>query len=336
MMADEENDHIPDIWQYDAVEMYEVAAEIVLFGDNYSVMGLVRVVAEGYSNMDFLLPFIKLGVIDPTEVYENHFYVICQAELELPFGISNYLQFLHAHDLVNMTFIEGNITLHQEILSAFSIYIAHDNRIRTYHFIDYTIDGSFDPHNYFATQGQITGEYTTLNVKTSTPKTAQEEFDLDFSIVLDIVENVMDAYMGGKDLVEQFLSKIIGFVQGKVLDGVGKALLEKITKKALKTALKAVLSITTIKDIVVKGSKILQKLGVELPDWLVSARDFVESIPFIDPPVEIWRVRLTFEDQNTGLPILGYDHLNNMSIYSHLLITAQLSSLHESLTTIST
>lgn len=318
VMADEENDGLPDIWQYPDVEMFNVSIDIDLFGETYGIMGLVGVAAEGSTNLDFLLPFIKLGVIEPTEVDETHYYVICQAELTLPFsGVNDYLQFLNSYDLVNMTFIEGNATILTETMNAFSHYIGQDDRIRTYHVIDYTVDGTFNPHNYYAAQGQINAEYTTLDTKTVTPKTAQEEFDLDVSIVLDIAENVLDAVQGGKDMATQFMSKIIGFIQGKMLDGIGKELLEKITKKALKTALKAIFSITTIKDIVVKGSKILEKLGVELPDWLTTARDFVESIPFIDPPVEIWKVRLTFVNETTSLPVLGYDYINNASIYSH-------------------
>ncbi len=318
VMADRENDGFPDIWQYPDVDMFNVSIDMDLFGETFGIMGLVGVAPEGISNIDFLLPFIKLGVIEPEEVEESHFYVICQAELTLPFhGAYNYLQFLNSYDLVNMTFIEGNATVFDETLQEFSRYIAHDNRIRTYHVVDYTVDGTYDPHNYYNTQGQINAEYNTLDTTKSTPNTAQEKFDLDVSIVLDIVENVMDAVQQGKDLTEQFMGKIIGFIQGKIMDGVGKALLAKITKKALKSALKAILSITTIKDIIVKGSKILEKLGVTLPDWLRKVRDFVESIPFIDPPVEMWKVRLTFVNETTGLPVLGYDYINNASIYTH-------------------
>ena len=324
VMADEQNDGIPDIWQYPDVEMYNVSADIDLFGYTWGVMGLVGVASVGSTDLEFLTPFIKMGVVEPGTVDETHFYVICQCELTLPwtgaeeeFLESNYMDFLDSYDLLNMTYVYSNWTLNQEVEDAFDRYMADDGRIRTYHVIDYTVDGAFDPQDYFAAQGQINAEYNTLDVKTSTPKTAQEEFDLDVSIVLDIVENVMDAVQGGKDMVTQFMSKIIGFIQGKMLDGIGKELMEKITKTALKTALKAVLSITTIKDIVVKGSKILEKLGVELPDWLRTARDFVESIPFIDPAVEIWKVRLTFVNETTGLPVLGYDYINNASIYSH-------------------
>ncbi len=325
VMADEQNDGLPDIWQYPDVDMNSVSIDIDLFGHTWGIMGLVGVAPTGSTNLEFLTPFIKLGVIEPTSVDESHFYVICQCELTLPWSGADeedlewpYMDFLGSHDLLNMTFINGNSTILDEFSDAFDKYVAHDGRIRTYFVIDYTLeDYSFNPHDYYGAQGQINAEYNTLDVKTNTPDTAQEKFDLDVSIVLDIVENVLDAVQQGGDLTEQFMSKIIGFIQGKIMDGIGKALLEKITKKALKTALKAILSITTIKDIVVKGSKILEKLGVTLPDWLRKARDFVESIPFIDPPVEIWKVRLTFENETTGLPILGYDYINNVSIYTH-------------------
>jgi len=324
VMADEQNDGIPDIWQYPDVEMYNMSTDIDLFGYTWGIMGLVGVAPAGSTNLDFLTPFIKLGVVEPEDVDETHFYVICQCELSLPW-VGNvmftlelpYMNFLDSYDLLNMTFIQSNSTVFDETIDAFDKYIASDGRIRTYHVIDYTVDGTFDSHNYYNTQGQIKAEYNTLDVKTSTPNTVKEEFDLDISIVLDIVENVMDAVQGGKDLITQFMSKIIGFIQGKMLDGIGKELLEKITKKALKTALKAIMSITTIKDIVVKGSKILEKLGVELPDWLRTARDFVESIPFIDPAVEIWKVRLTFVNETTDLPVLGYDYIGDAPIYTH-------------------
>lgn len=324
VMADEYNDGIPDIWQYPDVEMYNISTDVELFGHIWGFMGLVGIAPTGSTNLDFLTPFIKLGVVEPEDIDETHFYVICQCELKLPWaGVDPhdteipYMNFLDSYDLLNMTALIENMTLWTEFEIAFDRYIADDGRIRTYHVIDYTVDGTFNPHSYYATGGQINAEYNTLNTKTVTPTTAKEEFDLDVSIVLDIVENVMDAVRGGTDLVTQFISKIIGFIQGKMLDGIGKELLEKITKKALKTALKAIMSITTIKDIVVKGSKILEKLGVDLPDWLTTARDFVESIPFIDPPVEIWRVRLTFVNETTGLPILGYDYNSDTPIYSH-------------------
>jgi len=320
VMADEQNDGIPDIWQYPDVIMYESSIDIDLFEHTWGVMGLVGVAAEGSTNLDFLTPFIKLGIMEPEEVDETHFYIICQCELKTDWNGTNdedrwqYYEFLESYDLMNWTYIQGDFPVRDAIDEEFEKYIAVDGRVRTYHVIDYTVDGTFDPHNYYGSQGQINAEYNTLDVKTNTPSTAQEKFDLDVSIVLDIVENVMDAVQQGGDLTEQFMSKIIGFIQGKIMDGVGKALLEKITKKALKSALKAILSITTIKDIIVKGSKILEKLGVTLPDWMRKARDFVESIPFIDPPVEIWKVRLTFENETTGLPILGYDYINNVSI----------------------
>ena len=323
VMADEQNDCIPDIWQYPDVVMYDSSIEIELFGYQWGVMGLVGVATPESTNLDFLAPFIKLGIVEPEDVDETHFYVICQCELTTDWNGTEdedrwfYYEFLESYDLMNWTYIQTNGTVINAVDDTFSRYIGFDGRIRTYHVIDYTVEGTFNPHNYYNAQGQIKAEYNTLDVKTNTPDTAQEKFDLDVSIVLDIVENVMDAVLVGGDLTEQFMSKIIGFIQGKILDGVGKALLEKITKKALKTALKAILSITTIKDIVVKGSKILEKLGVTLPDWLRKARDFVESIPFIDPPVEIWKVRLTFENETTGLPILGYDYINNVSIYTH-------------------
>lgn len=323
VMADEQNDGIPDIWQYSDVVMYDSSIDVDLFGHTWGVMGLVGVAAEGSSNLDFLTPFIKLGVVEPEDVDETHFYVICQCELTTEWNGTEdedrwfYYEFLESHDLMNWSYIQGNETVRNAVDDAFGRYMAFDGRIRTYHVIDYTVDGTFDPHNYYGSQGQINAEYNTLDTKTNSPSTAQEKFDLDVSIVLDIVENVMDAVLVGGDLTEQFMSKIAGFIQGKIMDGVGKALLEKITKKALKSALKAILSITTIKDIVVKGSKILEKLGVTLPDWLRKARDFVESIPFIDPPVELWKVRLTFVNETTGLPVLGYDYINNLTIDTH-------------------
>lgn len=324
IMADEQNDGIPDIWQYPDVVMNNVSVDVDLFGYTWGISGFIGIAPEGSTNLDFLTPFIKLGVIEPEDVDETHFYVICQCELALPWAGNDihaldvpYLNFLGSYDLLNMTFLSENMTVWNELVNGFDRYIANDGRIRTYHFADYTVDGSFDPHNYYGATGQINAEYNMLDVKTSSPQSVKEEFDLDISIVLDIMENVMDAVQGGSDLVKQFMSKIIGFIQGKMLDGIGKELLEKITKKALKTALKAILSITTIKDIIVKGSKILEKFGVELPDWLRKARDFVDSIPFIDPPVEIWKVRLTFVNESTDLPILGYDYINNVSIYSH-------------------
>ncbi len=323
VMADEENNGIPDIWEYPQVVMNESSVEVDLFGHTWGVMGLVGVAAEGSTNLDFLTPFIKLGVVDPEDVDESHFYVICQCELTTDWNGTEdedrwfYYEFLESYDLMNWTYIQGNATIRDAVDDAFGKYLGIDGRIRTYHVIDYTVDGTFDPHDYYGSQGQINAEYNTLDVKTNTPSTAQEKFDLDVSIVLDIVENVMDAVMVGGDMTKQFMSKLIGFIQGKMLDGIGKELLEKITKKALKTALKAIISFTTIKDIVVKGSKILEKLGVTLPDWLRKARDFVESIPFIDPPVEIWRVRLTFVNETTGLPILGYDYINNVTIDTH-------------------
>ncbi len=324
IMADEQNDGIPDIWQYTDVEMHNVSVDVDLFGYTWGITGFIGTAAEGSTNLDFLTPFIKLGMIDPEDVDETHFYVICQCELKLPWSGSDdeslempYMDFLGSYDLLNITFINDNYTISQQFWDSLDRYIADDGRIRTYHIADYTVDGTFDPHNYYGAQGQINAEYNMLDVKTSTPTTAKEEFDLDISIVLDIMENVMDAVQGGKDMVAQFMKKIIGFIQGKLLDGIGKELLKKITKKAIKTALKAVMSITTIKDIIVKGSKILEKFGVTLPDWLRKARDFVDSIPFIDPPVEIWRVRLTFVDESTDLPILGYDYINNVTIDSH-------------------
>jgi hypothetical protein len=323
VMADEQNDGIPDIWQYPDVVMYNSSIDIDLSGYEWGVMGLVGVAAAGSTNLDFLTPYIKLGVVEPEDVDETHFYVICQCELTTVWNGTEdedrwfYYEFLESHDLMNWTYIQDNTTIRNAVDDAFERYWAFDGRIRTYHVIDYTVDGTFNSHDYSGSQGQINAEYNTLDTTTNTPDTAQEKFDLDVSIVLDIVENVMDAVQKGGDLTEQFMSKIIGFIQGKILDGVGKALLEKITKKALKSAIKAIFSITTVKDIIVKGSKILEKLGVTLPDWLRKARDFVESIPFIDPPVEIWKVRLTFENETTGLPILGYDYINNVSIYTH-------------------
>ncbi len=219
--------------------------------------------------------------------------------------------------MLNMTYINGNTTIQSHTVDAFARYIAHDNRVRNYHIIDYTVNGDFNPHAYFDAQNQIHGQYTTLDVLTTTTSTAQEEFDLDASIVLDIVENVLDAVKSGKDIVEQFMKKIIGFVQGKVIDGAVKELLAKITKKALKSAVKAILSITTVKGYIVKGIRILEKLGVTIPSWLKKALDFVESIPFIDPPVEMWKIRLTFINETTDTPMLGYDYINNVTIDSH-------------------
>ncbi|MHA1881881.1 MAG: hypothetical protein ACTSUO_02420, partial [Candidatus Thorarchaeota archaeon] len=318
VMADEENDGIPDIWQDSNIQRYNMSLDIDMHGYVFGIMGLVGIAPEGVTNHDFLLPFIKLGIIDPANIDESHYYIICQTELTLPFfGAYGYMSFLGSHDLLNMTYIGANATLQTEFVTAFARYIGHDNRIRNYHIIDYAVTGTYDPHNYFGTQNQIVAEYNTLDTYSCTTETAQEKFDLDASIVLDIVENVLDAVKGGKDMVKQFMEKLIGFIQGKIIDGATKALLEKITKKALKSALKAILSITTIKDMVVKGSKILEKLGVTLPSWLKKARDLVESIPFIDPPVEIWKVRMTFINETTGQPVLGYDYINNKTIETH-------------------
>ena len=318
VMADLENDGVPDIWQDSNIERYNMSLDIDIHGGIFGIMGLVGVAPEGVTNHDFLMPFVKLGVIDANDIDETHYYIICQTELTLPFvGAYQYMSFLGSYDLLNMTFIDGNFTVQSETINAFSRYIAHDNRIRNYHIIDYTVDGTFDPHDYYGSQNQIYAEYNTLDTKSVSTKTSHEKFDLDVSIVLDIVENVLDAVKAGKDMSDQFMSKIIGFIQGKIIDGVSKALLAKITKKALKSALKVILSVTTIKDIVVKGSKILEKLGISLPSWLKKARDWVESIPVIDPPVEIWKVRLTFLNDTTGVPILGYDYINNKTIDTH-------------------
>ena len=317
-IADEGKNGIPDIWEYPDMKLTQIIEDIDLFGTTYEIMSLVGTAYPGSTNLDFLMPFVKLGLINEEEIDETHYYVICQTEVKLPYAsIYDYLQFLHSYDLVNMTYIEGNITIENEVNAAFGKYFGQDQRIRTWQFIDYTVDGEYNPINYQATGNQIKGKYATLDTTTHTTETAKEKFDLDVSIVLDIVENVLDAVQGGKDLVTQFMSKIIGFVQGKMMDGIGKALLEKITKKALKSAIKAIFSITTIKDIVVKGAKILEKLGVTLPSWLKKVIDFVESIPFIDPPVEIWKIRLTFMNEYTGNPILGWDFNTDTPIYTH-------------------
>ena len=81
VMADEQNDGIPDLWQYSDVVMYESSIDIDLFEHTWGVMGLVGVVAEGSTNIEFLTPFIKLGIIEPQDVDETHFYIICQCEL---------------------------------------------------------------------------------------------------------------------------------------------------------------------------------------------------------------------------------------------------------------
>ncbi len=318
VMADTENDGIPDIWQNPSIEMYNMTLDVDMHGHTFGIMGLVGVAAESATNQEFLMPFVKLGIIDYEDIDESHYYVICQTELTLPFPSPyEYMTFLGSHDLLNMTIINGNATVQAAFFDAFSHYIAHDHRVRNYHLIDYTVEGTFDPHNYFACQHQIDAKYTTLNTVDTTTDVAEEKFDLDISIVLDIAENVLDAVKRGADFAEQFMKKIIGFIQGKMLDGIKKALLEKITKKALKSFLKVVFSVTTVKDIVVKGIKILEKLEVPIPSWLKRAREIAESIPVIDPPVEIWKVRLTFVNETTGLPVLGYDFINNKSIESH-------------------
>ncbi len=317
-IADEGKNGIPDIWEYPDMNLTQIIEDIDLFGTTFEIMSLVGTAYPGSTNLDFLMPFVKLGLIDEAEIDETHFYIICQTELKLPYSsIYDYLQFLNTYDLVNMTYIEGNITIENEVYAAFGKYFGQDQRIRTWQFIDYTVNGNYDPINYDQTAGQIGGKYDTLDTTDHTTDTAQEKFDLDVSIVLDIVENVLDAVMGGKDLVEQFMSKIVGFIQGKVMDGVGKKLLEKIAKKAIKTAIKCIFSFTTVKDIVVKGIMILGKLGVPIPSWLQKVIDFVTSIPFIDPPVEIRKMRLTFLDEVTQLPILGYDYLGDIPIYTH-------------------
>jgi hypothetical protein len=317
-IADEGKNGIPDIWEYPDMNLTQIVEDIDLFGTTYEIMSLVGTAYPGSTNLDFLIPFVKLGLIDEEEIDETHFYIICQTELKLPYSSTyDYLQFLHSYDLVNMTYIEGNITIENEVYAAFDKYIGQDQRIRTWQFIDYTVDGEYDPINYEATGNQIKGKYATLDTTTQKTETAQEKFDLDVSIVLDIVENVLDAVIGGKDLVEQFMSKIVGFIQGKVMDGVGKKLLEKLAKKALKSAIKCIFSITTVKDIVVKGIMILGKLGVPIPSWLQKVLDFVTSIPFIDPPVEIRKMRLTFMNEYTGSPILGWDFNTDTPIYTH-------------------
>ena len=317
-ISDHNKNGMPDIWEYPDANITQISETIDLFGDSYELLSLIGTAPIGSTQLDFLMPFIKLGLIDEQDVDETHLYIMCQVEIKLPFPTTyTYLQFLNNYDLVNMTFIDSNITVYNAVYEEFGRYIGQDQRIRTWQYVDYTIDGTYDPINYQATSNQIKGGYNTLDVKTYTPQTAEEKFDLDISIVLDIMENVLDAVKGGKDLATEFLKKIIGFVQGKMLDGISKALLEKITKKALKTALKAILSITTIKGIVVKGARILQKMGVPLPEWLDDILSFVESIPFIDPALEIWKVRLTFLDETTQLPILGYDFNSATEIYTH-------------------
>lgn len=317
-IADEGKDGIPDIWQYPEMNLTQISADIDLFGSTYEIMSLVGTAFSGSTNLDFLMPFVKLGIVNEEEIDETHFYIICQVELKLPFPTTyDYLQFLNSYDLINMTYIESNLTVFDEVYAAFNRYIGQDQRIRTWQFIDYTTEGDYDPINYQDTRNQIKGAYNTLDATTHLTQTAKEKFDLDVSIVLDIVENVLDAVKGGKNLIDQFMSKIIGFIKGKIIDGATKALLAKITKKALKSALKAILSITTIKDIVVKGAKILEKLGLTLPSWLKKILSFVESIPFIDPPVEIWKVRMTFMDESTGNPILGYDFNTDTPIFTH-------------------
>ncbi len=317
-MADEGKNGIPDIWEYPDMNLTQVIEDIDLFGTTYEIMSLVGTAYPGSTNFDFLMPFVKLGLIEEEEIDETHFYIICQTEMKLPYASTyDYLQFLDTYDLVNMTYIEGNITIENEVYAAFDKYIGQDQRIRTWQFIDYTVDGEYDPINYQATGNQIKGKYATLDTTTQKTETAQEKFDLDVSIVLDIVENVLDAVIGGKDLVEQFMSKIVGFIQGKVMDGVGKKLLEKLAKKALKSAIKCIFSITTVKDIVVKGIMILGKLGVPIPSWLQKVLDFVTSIPFIDPPVEIRKMRLTFMNEYTSSPILGWDFNTDTPIYTH-------------------
>ncbi|MFW9976425.1 MAG: hypothetical protein ACFFDQ_14225, partial [Candidatus Thorarchaeota archaeon] len=115
VMADEQNDGYPDIWQYPDVEMHDVSIDIDLFGETWGIMGLVGTAPEGSSNLEFLTPFIKLGVIEPEKVDETHFYVICQAELTLPFhGVLDYLNFLHSYDLVNMTYMESDFIVFAE------------------------------------------------------------------------------------------------------------------------------------------------------------------------------------------------------------------------------
>ena len=316
-IADDDNSGIPDIWEVPEINSSHISANLSLFDSTYEIMGIVGRAAEGITNHDFLFPFVQLGIIDETEILEEHFYLVCQVDLKLPFPtVYSYLQFLNSYDLINLTYIETTGIL-PDFEYEFGRFIGPDSRIRTFHVIDYTVDGFFDPMDYSATSGQILGSLDIVDCYSYTTKTAQEKFDLDASIVLDIVENVLDAVKGGKDLVEQFLKKIAGFIQGKIMDGAGKALLAKITKKALKSALKAILSILTIKDFIVKGIKILEKLGVTIPSWLKTALDFVDSIPFIDPPVEIWKIRLTFKNEATGLPILGYDYNNNITINTH-------------------
>ncbi|MHA1903783.1 MAG: hypothetical protein ACXADL_10385 [Candidatus Thorarchaeota archaeon] len=318
VMADDGKDGIPDIYQFDDANLTQFDAEIELFGLDFEIRSYIRLASETMTAYEFLIPAMKMDIIEPEDVHEDHFYIMCEVEMKLPFLNSyEYLQFLDSYDLVNLTFIESNGTVYTAVMNEFDRYIGQDQRVRTYHMIDYTIDGTDNLLQYSETAGQIGGSYNTLETDTHTTETSQEKFDLDVSIVLDIVENVLDAVKGGSNLVDQFMAKILGFIQGKVMDGVGKALLEKITKKALKAAIKAIFSITTVKDIIVKGSKILEKLGVSLPSWLTKVRDFVESIPFIDPPVEIWKVRLTFLNESTDEPILGYDFENNVSIYTH-------------------
>jgi hypothetical protein len=318
-LTDEMKDGVPDIWEYPEMNMTQISESVDLDGTVFEIMSLVGTAMPGSTNLDFLLPFVKLGIIEETDIHEDHFYVVCQSELKLPFMTAfDYMLFLGSHDLLNMSYISITPGLLTDTLAAFNKFFGQDQRIRTWQVVDYTMEsGNYDPMNYQATSNQISGKYDTLDVTTHTTTTAKEKFDLDASIVLDIVENVLDAVKGGKDLVTQFMSKIVGFIQGKMLDGIGKELLKKITKKALKTALKAILSITTIKDFVVKGIKILGKLGVPIPSWLQKILDFVESIPFIDPPVEIWKIRLTFLDDKTGVPILGYNHLADVPIYKH-------------------
>ncbi|MHA1330288.1 MAG: hypothetical protein ACTSR2_04340, partial [Candidatus Hodarchaeales archaeon] len=316
-IADSEKDGIPDIWQSEFINLTHFPVTVDLFGLPYEINSMIGVRPEGVTNLDFMTHFIKLGLIDEDNVLEDHFYVIAQIDLKMPFiDVYDYLSFLNSYDLVNLTYIENNDLL-TNFTSAFGLYFGSDNRIRTYHIIDYTMDGIFNPTNQVSTGSPITGSYNMLCSTDFTAQTAEEKFDLDFTIALDIMENVLDAVKGGKDMTEQFMNKISGFIQGKIMDGVSKALLAKITKKALKTALKAILSITTIKGIIVKGIKILKKLGVPIPSWLQKIVDFVDSIPFIDPPVEIWKIRLSFINETTDLPVLGWDYINNVTIDTH-------------------
>ena len=246
---------------------------------------------------DWLSALQEIGIVTPVDLYIYDQFIPVVVELQIPFtNITEFLFWLHQHSFISTEGIEEYLPQLEEAASS---VIDADGFVRSFSTLKYSNESPY-----------LTGDYYAFNPIINGIEEQPEEFKLDLSIVVDIIENVVDAIQKGLG-EKELMGKIQGAVVGKIMDMIKKKLLEKIVKELVKKIIKTIFWVLEIKPAVLGVVEILKKLGAPIPDWMMKIVKWLKGIWFIDPPEQKLDLHLF---NQTGGHLLGVDYATNTTL----------------------